>query len=48
MNVQQNIREIKKSIPENIRVVAISNFHDVKEILKAYETGHKLFGVSRV
>lgn len=48
MNIQENIREIKKNIPANVRLVAISKFHDVNEILKAYETGQKLFGESRV
>ena len=48
MNIQGNIDAIKKTIPENVNLVAISKFHDVNEILKAYETGHKIFGESRV
>ena len=48
MNIQENIQEIKESIPANVRLVAISKFHDVNEILKAYEIGHRLFGESRV
>jgi len=48
MNIQDNINEIKKTLPENVNLVAVSKFHDVNEILKAYETGHKIFGESRV
>jgi pyridoxal phosphate enzyme (YggS family) len=48
MNIQDNINEIKKAIPENVTLVAVSKFHGVDEILKAYETGHKVFGESRV
>lgn len=48
MNVQKNIQEIKGDIPENVRLVAVTKFHDNDEILKAYDAGHKLFGESRV
>ena len=48
MNVQENIKEIKDSIPANVRLVAVTKFHDNDEILKAYDAGHKLFGESRV
>ncbi len=48
MNVQDNIKEIKKNIPAHVRLVAVTKFHDNEEILKAYDAGHKLFGESRV
>ena len=48
MNIQENINELKKDIPANVRLVAVSKFHDVDAILEAYETGHKIFGESRV
>ena len=48
MNIQDNINEIKKAIPENVTLVAVSKFHGVDEILKAYDGGHKIFGESRV
>lgn len=48
MNIQENINEIKKQLPANTRLVAVSKFHGVDEILKAYEGGHKIFGESRV
>lgn len=48
MNTQENIDEIKKEIPAQTRLVAVSKFHSVDEILKAYNSGHKIFGESRV
>lgn len=48
MNIKENIDEIKKQLPANTRLVAVSKFHGVDEILKAYESGHKIFGESRV
>lgn len=48
MNIQENIHEVKKELPSDVRLVAVSKFHDVNDILKAYETGHLIFGESRV
>lgn len=48
MNIQENINDLKKNIPANVRLVAVSKFHDVDDILQVYETGHKVFGESRV
>ncbi len=48
MNIKENILEIKKELPSEVRLVAVSKFHDVNEILKAYEIGQRIFGESRV
>ena len=48
MNIKDNINEIKKTIPVHVTLVAVSKFHDVNEILKAYEGGQRVFGESRV
>ncbi len=48
MDIQKNIDEIKSQIPAKTRLVAVSKFHGVDEILKAYNSGHKIFGESRV
>ena len=48
MDIQENINDLKKDIPTNVRLVAVSKFHGVNDILQAYETGHKIFGESRV
>lgn len=48
MDIQKNIAEIKNSLPAKTRLVAVSKFHGVDEILKAYNAGHTIFGESRV
>lgn len=48
MNIEENINKIKKAIPANTRLVAVSKFHDTDQILEAYNSGHKIFGESRV
>lgn len=48
MSIEKNIDEIKKQLPADTRLVAVSKFHGVDQILKAYESGHKIFGESRV
>ena len=48
MNIKENIDEIKKQLPASTRLVAVSKFHGVDEILNAYESGQRIFGESRV
>ena len=48
MNIQKNIDDIKKVLPAETRLVAVSKFHDVDQILEAYNNGHKIFCESRV
>lgn len=48
MSVSSNIVEIKSTIPENVKLIAVSKFHPVQAVLEAYNTGHKLFGESRM
>lgn len=48
MNIQVNIDNIKKEIPATTRLIAVSKFHHVDEIMEAYDGGHKIFGESRV
>lgn len=47
MSVQTTIRQLRKSLPENVRLVAVSKTHPAEEILKAYEAGQRIFGENR-
>jgi len=38
---------IKNSLPENVRLVAVSKFHPVEAIKEAYDAGHRIFGESK-
>lgn len=46
-SIARNIEEIRKSIPGDVRLVAVSKFHPAEAIMEAYETGQRLFGESR-
>lgn len=48
MNIQDNINKLNDTIPKKVNLIAVSKFHSTNEILEAYNTGHKLFGESRV
>ncbi|MHB9054781.1 MAG: YggS family pyridoxal phosphate-dependent enzyme [Paludibacteraceae bacterium] len=48
MSVSQNIAEIRKNIPANVKLICVSKFHSENAILEAYEAGERFFGESRV
>ena len=48
MSVKQNISEIRKHIPSNVRLVCVSKFHPNETVLEAYECGERVFGESKV
>lgn len=48
MNIANNISEIKKHLPENVKLVCVSKFHSNDEIMEAYNAGERIFGESRV
>ncbi|MCD8387720.1 MAG: YggS family pyridoxal phosphate-dependent enzyme [Bacteroidales bacterium] len=45
--IAQHIQEIRASLPAGVRMVAVSKFHPVEELMEAYEAGQRLFGESR-
>ena len=47
MSVTENITRLKASLPANVKLVAISKFHPAEALLKAYNTGQRVFGESR-
>ena len=47
VNIQENINIVKQTVPENVRLVAVSKYHSVQEILEAYAAGQRIFGESR-
>ena len=47
INIQENIKQIRSTIPNNVKLVCVSKFHTVEDILKAYECGERLFGENR-
>ncbi|MCH5319621.1 MAG: YggS family pyridoxal phosphate-dependent enzyme [Paramuribaculum sp.] len=46
-SVEANLKDIKKNLPENVTLVAVSKFHPREAILEAYRAGQRDFGESR-
>ncbi len=48
MSVSENLQSIKKSLPENITLVAVSKTQANDKILEAYQAGQRVFGENYV
>ncbi len=47
MPIAENIRRIRAELPPSVRLVAVSKFHPLENILEAYSAGQRLFAESR-
>ena len=48
MSIQENIREVLSTLPDGVRLVAVSKYHPVEAIREAYDGGQRIFGESKV
>ncbi|MCK4663797.1 MAG: YggS family pyridoxal phosphate-dependent enzyme [Bacteroidales bacterium] len=48
MSISNNISNIYKNLPDNVKLVAVSKTKPEKMILEAYNCGHKIFGENKV
>ena len=48
MHIKDNILTIQSTLPEKVKLVAVSKFHSVETIREAYDAGQRIFGESRV
>ena len=48
MAIGAKIRELHTSLPQGVKLVAVSKFHPVESLKEAYEAGQRIFGESRV
>ena len=46
--INERINEMKRSLPEGVRLVAVSKFHPASMIQEAYDGGQRIFGESHV
>jgi pyridoxal phosphate enzyme (YggS family) len=46
--VSEKIKRIKQSLPEGVRLVAVSKYHPIEMIQDAYDGGQRIFGESHV
>ena len=47
-NISLNYHQIKKQIPENVQLVAVSKTHPSEKIREVYDLGQKVFGENKV
>ncbi|EJL73127.1 YggS family pyridoxal phosphate-dependent enzyme [Chryseobacterium populi] len=48
MSIKENYSNIKKHLPENVQLVAVSKTHPVSVIQEVYDLGQKVFGENKV
>lgn len=48
MSIKDNLKEIKKALPKNVTLVAISKTKTVEEIMEAYHAGQRVFGENKI
>lgn len=48
LSIEERITAIKQTLPEGVRLVAVSKFQSSEAIVQAYEAGQRVFGESRV
>ncbi len=46
--IKENLEKIKKEIPEDVTLVAVSKTKPNEDLMEAYNTGHRIFGENRV
>ncbi|MCF0179495.1 MAG: alanine racemase, partial [Bacteroidales bacterium] len=47
MSIAQNIQNIKATLPDNVRLCAVSKYHPIEALKEAYDAGQRIFGESR-
>ncbi|GHT63450.1 YggS family pyridoxal phosphate enzyme [Bacteroidia bacterium] len=48
MSITENLRQIKETLPENVRLTAVSKFHPESVLWEAYDAGQRIFGENHV
>lgn len=48
MEIKERLAKIKATLPNNVRLVAVSKYHPTEAIREAYESGQRIFGESKV
>jgi len=48
MSIQQNLLQIKLSLPSNVTLVAVSKTKPVSDLMEAYNAGQRIFGENKI
>lgn len=46
-SIAERIDSVKQSLPQGVRLVAVSKFHPAEQLQEAYDAGQRLFGENR-
>ena len=47
MSVSKRLHKILDTLPEGVKLVAVSKFHPAERLQEAYDAGQRIFGESR-
>ena len=47
MNIKERLNRILSTLPEGVKLVAVSKFHPAERLQEAYDAGQRIFGESR-
>ena len=48
MSIAENLKSIKKALPDNVTLVAVSKTKSTEDIMQAYQAGQRIFGENKV
>ena len=48
MSIQNNLLNIKSSLPEHVTLVAVSKTWPVADLMQAYDAGQRIFGENKI
>ncbi|WP_055436526.1 YggS family pyridoxal phosphate-dependent enzyme [Lacinutrix algicola] len=48
MSIQQNLNNIKQTLPEHVTLVAVSKTKPVSDLMEAYNAGQRIFGENKI
>lgn len=48
MSIQENLNQIKQSLPAHVTLVAVSKTKPVSDLLEAYDAGQRIFGENKI
>jgi pyridoxal phosphate enzyme (YggS family) len=48
MSIQNNLRSIQATLPQNVTLVAVSKTKPVSDLMEAYEAGQRIFGENKI
>jgi pyridoxal phosphate enzyme (YggS family) len=48
MSIEQNLLTIKATLPEQVKLVAVSKTKPISDLMEAYEAGQRIFGENKI